>query len=367
MPKKLLAFNLAVWRPELEARIRKVRRLAYLAAIAQQVGYEVVIHAPPGSPEYFEPLIHDSFGFVRRIISPMNVYYRSGPIQYEMRIAGYFCSSGTLAQGRKVFPHNDGKELKKTCPVIGLKEYTGCKLDPVAAQFCDVLVAYTSKKTDFTDVSARQWPDRLQSDDKIVTSKIYSVPWIPFDSLLATFEVDGMDAYYRADDLSAIRARYRTNRSTKIGSLPVGFIGFPSDTRRRIAGRIKSRPGGEWFNFLWSDGRNSPKMDQREYLAWLTECQAVLDLPGETWKCSRFSEAAMMGVPIITRDGMVRIWPPISQQNTICVRSLTQPRPILERLNRAKEIAAQADRDYLAGWSLRAQFFRMLKKSGITP
>lgn len=343
----LLTFNLAVWRENEEAVLRKTRRLAYMAAIAQAEGHKVIVHVPDcANPEFARPLYFD---FVRDAINPLDIIYCSGHqvLDHVPNVAAYFCSHATpIVQPRDAVPPH-GK-----IPRVYFKESLSCEHDPYLALTGAVIVSYVWRPKDFASDRKREWFETARQHQAKIADKILSVPWLPHERVLAQLHKDGLWRAFIADDLKTIRTRYSTGKTERYG----GFVGKPWPVRKELAARLGPR-----FEFVWA-GHGLPQMAPDEYLRWMSECRLCLGLPGDTWKCSRFLEAVMMGVPCVQRADTINIEPPLTGRNCVLVREFDDHATIHAAMKDAGQIVRQATADYKAGWSLRAQFREIMRR-----
>jgi hypothetical protein len=176
---------------------------------------------------------------------------------------------------------------------------------------------------------------------------------------------DGMAASFLRDDLEAIRERYGSGGQKK---RMLGFAGNKNIAQRVDKLRLmdESSPPGTVVHHLTSDTRSDEAIPPGEYLRWLSECFALLHLPGDTWKCSRHMEAVMMGVPVVLMPDPFDITPPLHPGNSICVKGWDDWWTVNDvfEFGDTLKIIGQADADYRLGWSLRGQLQQILRRLG---
>jgi len=338
-----IAINPCIGRPEEPVVRRKSRRLLYLAAIARSMGHDVSLHEEGRPLGRFRG--RAGFDFLRlREEFPAN-----SPSKADL----YFCSSGTATGG-----------VPTNCPTVAWKEGIGFTRDRELAEKVALIVAYIWRLEDFTrevGYGHKPRPRNPPGHVEHVGPKVLSVPWLAHDTVLAQLDGDGMTDAYLADDLESIRDRYGSPSKLR----QVGFYGYRWPQRSQIAALFK---GDDRFDFQWSSGESKSlvKLPPDRYLGWVSGCRAMIQLPGDTWKCSRHCESVMMGVPVVQLAGKIHLMPPLSAENTVLVDDWQDKDGIFTSLERAREIAAKADGAYREGWSLRGQFSQVLKRLSLS-
>ena len=166
-----------------------------------------------------------------------------------------------------------------------------------------------------------------------------------------------MIAHYLRDDVETIRGQFKSAKVRKIA-----FLGMPWPARSVIE---KTLEGPEWEFWYRGSGTNLPQIVGGEYLGWLSGCEAIMDLPGDTWNSYRFGEAAMMGVPLVEDRGKINVTPALSDDNCILVDGWGDREKMLAALERIDEIKAGADAAYREGWSMRGQLIQACKKAEV--
>lgn len=185
------------------------------------------------------------------------------------------------------------------------------------------------------------------------TAKVWSVPWAPDYRLHETIFHAGLVDEYLGDDLRRLRRR------------------FPRDVERRAGGWFgsadlylrgeKAQQLPNWVDFRFSQ---SPSPIQ-EWVSWTTSCLFGIDLPGVTWKTSRFSALVLLGVPVVccTSDARGQEEPyealttPVGQGNVVDLPYWGDHNYLHQHANAAsaEEVVRKADLSWAEGWSVRAQ------------
>lgn len=333
--------NLYVARPG-RATIRKTRRLVYMAMIAKQEGHEVVIH---------ETCSIQPYHFLRHVAD----YPKECATKTKADL--YLCDHALKFASRQ------------DCPVVAYKSALNLKPDAFIAKWASLIVSYTYRQEDWF---AHEQPTEPRPWDK----KILSVPWLPHEVMLDYFDRLNLTWPYLADDLQTIRERHAApNYKERL----IGFRGQKQRHRSEIAEQC-----GAGYIFEWAASHlrvdeikpdinaterlefQGPQLSCGEYLRWIASCRCILNLPGDTWKCSRHSETVLMGIPLICQRGKVLLAEPLTEQNCIMVDDFADRDAILEALEtRSPAIVDAADASYRRGWSLRGQFQTILAKLGL--
>ena len=236
-----------------------------------------------------------------------------------------------------------------------MKPMLGWGQDCDVARFVNIIIARVQDRSDWHDPSYA--PDLPVNYLKKVVPKLLVLPWPPHRIVLECIERDGLIDKYLSDDLSAIRDRYGSQKKRR----QFGFIGCKMRARS-----IAEKLTGDAAEFHWtSSTKFSQKLEPARYLQWLSECEAVLNIPGERWNCYRFSEAVMMGVPVVQVRGKVRAIPAVDETNTILVDDWSDIATMRRALGRRADIVAAADRAYRAGWGLPGQAKLLLERMGV--
>jgi len=148
---------------------------------------------------------------------------------------------------------------------------------------------------------------------------------------------------YLSNDLHTVRRSYLSDVTV---SDCVGFFGFGgygrSETCAAVSGSLQSDV------VLYETKPLGPV----EYMQRVGSWGAGLCLEGVTPKCNRFSELALMGVPIvITNRESQPLRPMLSDDNCVTLLDLDDVTPIRDAIaNRAGYVARQ-DEAYRQGWS----------------
>jgi len=340
-----LVFNLAVWRENEEAINRKTRRLAYMAAIAESEGHAVTIHNPANRNPEFDRVL--KIPFVNDTVGRMDVLEGGEEDLFAFgQIDGYFMSHATtLNQPCVLIPH-------ALAPRVYFKESLGCADDAHLARHGAAIISYVQRQRDFTDNRPRAWCEAVLQSEPITRRKIISAPWLPHERVLDLIHRDGLWRAFIDDNLAPIRRQYCAAKKRRYG----GFVGKPWAVRQDLAATL-----GTHYEFKWA-GHGLPQLSPREYLKWLSECRVSLGLPGDTWKCSRFLESVLLGVPCVQQAGTININPPLTADNCVLVDRFDDPKAIDAAVPRFAAIAERATRDYTEGWSLRGQFRQIIRK-----
>jgi len=315
-------------------KCRKMRRLVYLAWIARDLGHEVAVHYD-----------RDEIDALRQ----RTAYNGRTDFSY-LDLLGSFrkCVASEDADLLICSEETALGQQRPDCKVAAWRSVLGGGHRAVEHHDkFDLLCGYAFSQQDWTRKTTIE--GKLRHDTPVrnrLGDKWFSVPWLPFECTLHQLHKDGLWKAYLRDDLDAIRERYGSAKKRRV----FGFAGYPWPWRTRIAGIFD---GDERFVFRWADCAEKA-MPPAEYLRWLSECEVSMCLPGDTWKCSRFAESVMMGVPVVHPRGVVDLTPPLSSLNAILVGEWEELADM--RVADLDLIVANADKAYREGWGLRGQF-----------
>ncbi len=202
--------------------------------------------------------------------------------------------------------------------------------------FCDFLIAHEYD---------HHAPPSVDKDPRLIP-----VPWPPHEVVINHIFNSGIAEAYVRDDLFRIREVLCDNNKKR----KFGFMGYHGDGRVHMANQLP-----KYLKCVWRDGTNN--ITPGKYLAWLSQCEMGLHLPGDTPKANRFSELAMLGVPIVMCPCRMRDTPLVTSDNTILLRDYSDHETLERGYDRRAEIVENADVSYREGWSLRGQARQILK------
>jgi len=324
---------------------RNVRRLLLLAFIAKDMGHDVVVHS---STKYVDQVEQnhpepDARGYMQ-LSEELSFRENVAPFKPDV----YVCSTSAV------------KSAPAGSVVIAWAESFHYRRLPQIADRCSVIASYMLRRTDFSGDKGLKVKDKPEHFAGL-EGKTLSVPWLIMTVTFRQLQRDGLIKSYCRDDLAAIREQYSAPEKNKV----IGFLGNNMPPYRMECAR--QLPQDDRFTLKFTGGIRERSLQSAQYLRWLSECQAILHLPGDTWKCARFSEAVMMGVPVIVPAGKEYLTPPTTSKNAIPIESWSDADTMFAGIERSKEIVASADAAYREGWSLRGQFIQALKKAGVSP
>lgn len=324
-----------VWRASETARKRELRRMVYVAWLLRDLGHEVVLDTRLGR----EWSLHD-FG---SIIGDM-----PGSDECPSDTDLYICSAGQVANLRHTLPPVPVVAWKETIDFLDDRHLAG--LHGVVGAVC-----FHEEWSVAPPALYRGEPDRLRPI-------AMQVPFPPHERVLAQFWEDGLTEAYLRDNLQEIRDRYRPADER----YKIGFYGFATGARTVIVEHLLWMLPVGTFDVRWTDIGRGDVLPPAEYLTWTAGKQAILNLPGECYKCYRFAEAVMMGTPVIQSTMYpFDITPPLSADNCIQVGDWADDlEAMLGGAAFGEDIALAADRCYREGWSLRGQVMQLIRRYG---
>ena len=188
----------------------------------------------------------------------------------------------------------------------------------------------------------------------LIHPRIMDLQHIVSQGVLETLIEDGLLNAYLTDDLSAIRAAYQPEGERRLA----GFVGYDGYDRKSRVSRLPPWVECRWFTAKTKGGGF---MEPREYMRWLAGCKAAVDMPGQHPKTYRFTEAVMLGVPVICVPPIQVCAVPVTIANSIALRFWADLNRLDRLMGNLDTIQACADYAYTEAWSLRAQVRTMLE------
>ncbi len=308
------------------------RRLIYQAEILRRAGHDVLIHDLDRAKQVGQD------DDIRRLLGKF-----PGADDTSIRDLSpddiYLCSIGYLRV------HKDASMLKGK--VIAWADSLSCHRGYELSRV-DLFLSWICGPEEFTEQTEKAHPgiNNWRFPDR---QRMLSVPLIPHDLMLEQFWRDGLTDAFLDDNLEPIRKKY----CREVVPGRVGFIGGGWPVRMDI---IKTL-GNAYIHLTHGDGRLAPLA----LLEKISECDAVLQLPGDTWKCARHMEAVVLGRPVVQKRGLIDVTPPLTDANTILVDQWSDMDLIRSRLVESASIVAEADKCYKEGWSLRGQILTAIR------
>lgn len=156
---------------------------------------------------------------------------------------------------------------------------------------------------------------------------------------------------YLMDDIDKIRKAFATKEDKA-----AGFMGSKHPSNRMMA-YTHAPP---WCEFNWARNKSS-----FEYITWMCQRRACLDIRGFGDKSLRFTEAVLFGRTMICQR-LPSVYSPalVHGHNALLVDDWDQLSGITYDRDKWLEIAKQSTTDYLDGWSLKAQLHTILRRAG---
>ncbi len=321
-------------------KYRKARRLVYLAWIARDLGHDVAFHVPAtfgGFSQSYCDIVKD-------------IPIQSGA-KDTSECDAYFCSSSCAEAVRK--------EVGFSGPLVAFMDMLQLETVDKIAAIADLIVTYAWRQKCFYRPHPQfDWDS--EERHKRLGPKMLAVPWRVHDVITEQIHKDGNAVAFLRDDLDVLRAAYGSPMTKR----RIGFCGnCDTSIRGRTIKRLKAESPG-LVEAHWTSGIDSPKcLSPRDYLRWLSECEATLNFPGDTHVCSHFLESVMMGVPTVTVAKAFDYQPPLTCANVIAIDDWeTVDASTLQLLCNRKTVREGADEAYRSGWSLRGLFHQILKR-----
>ena len=170
------------------------------------------------------------------------------------------------------------------------------------------------------------------------------------DGVLSVLVEDGLLDAYLDDDTEAIRRRYAAPKRRA-----AGFLGCQLYGRQAMAKQLP----------LWCEVafyRDEKIMSTRDYLRWLSGCCAAIDFPGQHQRTYRFTEAALLGVPVVCVAPEHQPAVPLSEGCALTLRGWDDHSRLWRLMGDLDGVRAAADLAYRRSWSLRAQVRTILER-----
>jgi hypothetical protein len=199
-------------------------------------------------------------------------------------------------------------------------------------------------------------------DGKLENSPLlFPIPFPVYNLILEHFYSIGLLEAYLDDDIHSIRKVFEAddpNPEQASQHEPIGFLGYEGYGRPQMIEEFR-RIYPHLDIQLYSDG-NRQRIQSDKYLKRISGWRAGLCLPGNTPKTSRFSELALMGIPIITTCRKPRVHPAVTNENTILLRNWSDREGLNFALRDLNQISMSQDQAYLNGWSFMSQARNLL-------
>ena len=188
------------------------------------------------------------------------------------------------------------------------------------------------------------------SADLLKTHKIIPVAHPIDPRMIEYFERIGLYEAYLNDDLDTIRDRFLEDETGV-----AGFMGSrnPFSTRIKLVSQFP-----DWAEFKWARIQTS-----HEYIKWMMKRRGCIDMRGNGDKSLRFTEAAMLGRTLICKNSPSQYQPKlVNSHNCILVDDWSDLPQEFDR-DLWVRLAKNATKDYLSGWSLKAQVRTIIERA----
>lgn len=280
------------------ARLRECTRMAMLGSCLSRLGHRVSVK---GNPEFMRSSRIKAF---KDVMIPEKT------------------ADVLICQREGITKRPEGYSV-----VVGFKTSVGTDADVAAIGIFDILIAHEYD---------------LAIDKQ---AGLLPIPFAVHDRTVAEFiEIGAMDRYLD-DDLEFFRERYAAKDKLR----EAGFVGLGDYGRKAMAKKLP----------IWCDVQFTSEKPTSEYLTYLEQCKAGICFPGATPKTNRFSELALLGVPIISERSPVRVVPAVTRDNAIVLDGWDDWGRLEKGMKRLDEIRINADFAYRDGWSILGQAKRL--------
>lgn len=194
------------------------------------------------------------------------------------------------------------------------------------------------------------------------SSNVIQTVWWPFIEIIRLLDRENLIADYLVDHLDSIRRVFVPQSVSDVR----GWYGG----ERSVHGReSKAEQLGNNVETKWSpSGRSTPT---HKWLSWSLACRAGLDLPGVTWRTSRFTTYILFGIPVVccpsdthrVGEPFADLVPPVTRSNIIWLDHWGDTASLNSGLDNSGLIVTEADKSYREGWSPRGQMNSLVKRS----
>ncbi len=162
-----------------------------------------------------------------------------------------------------------------------------------------------------------------------------------------------LEEYYLTDRVKTLRMICRAGMGVERPTKRPGFIGVSDYNRRSLA---ECCPPD--FDCEFDRRLNTP-----DYVRWMLDHEAVLDFPGQIPRTFRFTEAVLLGIPVIANANNLAVCePPITARNAIIVDGWGDHGSMLAGLANREAIVEHADACYFQGWSILGQIRSIIRR-----
>jgi hypothetical protein len=173
---------------------------------------------------------------------------------------------------------------------------------------------------------------------------LFPIPFMVHEDVIRVLEEHDLLEAFLNDDLEPIRKHYAAEKREPL----LSYCGANWHSRQAF---FEGHP--EWAEVIFYETTRH-RLTQEEHLHWLPSCLSQAVLCGDSPKCNLYNLCAMLGVPIVYEKIQQRIVPNVSDDNAIVVDGKPDWDDLKVKLSDdvlLAKIAANATRDYKAGWS----------------
>lgn len=184
--------------------------------------------------------------------------------------------------------------------------------------------------------------------------RLLPVPFPVNDDVVAHFIEEGTILPFLRNDLH----RFRADPPAK---QVIGFIGNGTYGRQEQIARLRIAAAGRYeFETIFYD---SPPFSPAEYMRRCSRWSAGIVIGGVIPKTFRFSELALLGVPMICcRKDWQPVEPELSPENCILLNDWDDAASLHHGMKRLNEIRVAADDAYKSGWSIMGQARKLVER-----
>ena len=299
--------------------VREVTRMAILGECLHRMGHDVrLCHAPH---EF------DLSGRAHSFTVPFGGLRKNA----DVRVVASECTAG--------------KTSSFAGAVVRYKTRVNCRRDGLAVRNSDIFMAH-------------------EVDEEFAgRHDVLSIPFIVGDGIIEhmirSSRVRGgqflrMFEAYLTDDLRTLRNVYL---SDVVVTDNVGFLGFKEYGRSAVCRAVASRMAHDIELY-----ENKP-LGPVAYLQRTGSWAAGLCPEGVTPKCNRFSELAMMGVPIVMMEPERQpLKPMLAADNCVVLGDMHDVQPIRDAIKNRAAVVSRQDECYKTGWSPLGQARQLTRK-----
>lgn len=195
-----------------------------------------------------------------------------------------------------------------------------------------------------------------------MSANVIQTVWPPFIGIIDLLRKESLIDSYLSNDLESIRSVFVPPPISQVR-------GWYGGERSAYGRESKTVQLGNKVEVRWSTAARS--VPSVQWLSWSLACRAGLDLPGVTWRTSRFTTFVLFGIPVVccpsdtfrVSEPFANTEPSILRSNVIWLDNWGDTDSLDSGLENTESIVAEADKAYREGWSPQGQMKLLIKRA----